>query len=579
MSRPGSAEGSLAPRGAEFYAAVIVMGFCSGVMTGLTGAGSGLTFVCGWNVSFLIYEAALGSSSPNKNPFAEYDDLVGIMVVCSIFVNSYSALLHRHKVWSLRRLIPCLMLPSLCLCPVGAWVYRVSDITTVHALTAHLLFWFAFGWICLHPPSSEMNPAVYPASVARALSVLGLSVEPYARAFYVRDKIDFGQCEGNAGPADQRLVHLPDSEKGGAGEKITTAWRHENHCTTYCGAGPAMSQPGSAGDSLASRGAEFYAAVIVIGFFSGVMTGLMGVGSGLTFVCGWNVSFLIYEATLGSSSRSKNPFAEYDDLVGIMVVCEIFVNSYSALLHRHKVWSLRRLIPCLMLPSLCLCPVGAWVYAISDITTVRALIAHLLFCVYPASVARALSVLGLSVEPYTRAFYVRDKIDFGQCGFFAGLLGLSGPPLILLALLLPPSVYPASVARALLPLGLFFEPYARALYIQEHIDFRKYGYVYASAVAAGALGVWFGNRISAHISERIFRLILCGLLTGTSLVMLGIFEGNAVALAMLGLLVLVAGGMHAADLRRTCRASGATPRLGILGGGPCWRKNHDNVAP
>jgi len=514
-------------------------------MKSLVGCGMALTFVCGWNISFLLYDAFRSSSSStssshstpessttdsvaestthSRNPFSEYDDLVGLVAVCEILVNTYLAALQRHRLWSLRRLVLCLMLPSLCLCPVGAWVYAASDITTVRVLIAHLLFWFAFGWFCLHlqneqrrrtsGSAGEQNKsAEAPAGPGSRLDELDINTSKIA----VSD-VNGSSFSRAAALAD--VVTTDDSTGTVVRTPTSSSKCSRDHCE---GDFSRLEENGLTTSTRASTTAEG------AGTSEALERAARGAGARQHLEH-------VFDVDDGSRVDRRDAVDDYRDRKA-----ETTEQSQEAAAAQ------RPSRP----PS---SPAGVYLKELDNVRSPEIL--------------------------FPRYVYLSVLCAASGAGFFAGLLGLSGPPLILLALLLPPSVYPASVARALLPLGLFFEPYARALYIQEHIDFRKYGYVYASAVAAGALGVWFGNRISAHISERIFRLILCGLLTGTSLVMLGIFEGNAVALAMLGLLVLVAGGMHAADLRRTCRASGATPRLGILGGGPCWRKNHDNVAP
>lgn len=129
------------------------------------------------------------------------------------------------------------------------------------------------------------------------------------------------------------------------------------------------------------------------------------------------------------------------------------------------------------------------------------------------------------------------------CGFLFGLVGTGGPPYVVMNMLLPPQDYPASLARCIFPLGQVFEVYLRYVSVHDLVNFRDGYIVYAINAVCGMVGVVSGNRAASTgyfaRNPQVFQRLLFTLLASSSLVILGVFELDIVALSMLASCALV----------------------------------------
>ncbi len=487
----------------------------------------------------------------NSNPFAEYDFFVGLITLLQIFQGTYLVYLQRKAAPEVWRYAVLVAVPTLAASPLGALVYREVNADVIRTLLAHVFFWLAALWFLLEQYRKRNIKS---------------DKENKSSAIIGSDKDSAAGCDEDvldpiaSKPATKSEAEMEINTSGTLVDLDTALTWSTQQSTPRTNAVRTLSTLAFS-PSAASDGASSDVSTPVSSGAAGAQN-LFSANSSTNVIQLEDVTI----AKPACLAGDRSPLQETHELLHPMKFhveakksCEKISQGYngecdnSCRIHE-VVRATSRGDEVLEEQNRCDAPElrafpqnaaegkkdeGKTENAVAVVVTDEGKLSsgdepHPSSNCPPCPSPTLLG--GMHLKPYVRVSLVLTGL---VSGFFLGMVGLGGPPHMLLMLALPAADFPSAFARCLFPLSVIAESYVRLAFVHQHIQVTHYGLLlYLLPILAGFLGTHLGNRLARYMPESTFRALVCVLLVTTSLVLLGLLSGDVIALVLLGLVAV-----------------------------------------
>ncbi|CAD7923518.1 unnamed protein product [Amoebophrya sp. A120] len=503
-------------------------------------------------------EAVQPQDTRNNNPFAEYDFFVGLITLLQIFQGTYLVYLQRKAAPEVWRYAVLVAVPTLAASPTGALVYRQVDADVIRTLLAHVFFWLAALWFLLEQyrkrnksEKEDKSNAIIGSDKNDSVAGCDENVDPIAS----------GALTSTSTPATKSEVEMEINTSGTPFDHLDTALTWSTQQSTPRTNAVRTLSTLAFSPSAASDGASSDVSTPVSSGAAGAQN-LFSANSSTNVIQLEDVTI----AKPACLAGDRSPLQETHELLHPMKFhseakksCEKISQGYngecdnSCRIHE-VVRATSRGDEVLEEQNRCDAPElrafpqnaaegkkdeGKTENAVAVVVTDEGKLSsgdepHPSSNCPPCPSPTLLG--GMHLKPYVRVSLVLTGL---VSGFFLGMVGLGGPPHMLLMLALPAADFPSAFARCLFPLSVIAESYVRLAFVHQHIQVTHYGLLlYLLPILAGFLGTHLGNRLARYMPESTFRALVCVLLVTTSLVLLGLLSGDVIALVLLGLVAV-----------------------------------------
>merc|ERR1712137_154020 len=124
-------------------------------------------------------------------------------------------------------------------------------------------------------------------------------------------------------------------------------------------------------------------------------------------------------------------------------------------------------------------------------------------------------------------------------GFLFGLLGVGGPPYIVMSVLLSEEAYPVHISRMVFVFGQMLEVPVRIVLVNKYLQWRKRWLLYIIVAITSIIGLKLGDLVIRKnlASKALFNVLMCTCVVVGSIVTLGLFDGKLEAIFLLANLI------------------------------------------